>query len=156
MPTTSITRQMPCGAQEVFTVLHDYSRRLEWDTLLQSADLTGGHAKAGLGVTSLCVGKKSMGSIGIETIYVTFREGELAAVKMINHPPLFESFAASIRHQDNPQGSSITYRLSFRSKPAWLRWLFEPVMLLLLRHETRKRLVALANYLTSPSSGSSG
>jgi Polyketide cyclase / dehydrase and lipid transport len=139
---------MPRDRTSVFTLLHDYERRLEWDTLLQSAALTQGHARAGLGATSLCVGKRWLGSIGIETVYVTFREGEVAAVKMINSPAFFESFAASIRHADDPDGSTLTYRLTFRAKPRWLRWLLEPMMLMVLKIETRKRLQALADFLS--------
>ena len=147
MPTTAVTQRMPVPKERVFRLLHDYNRRLEWDTLLQSAGLTRGCESAGTGATSLCVGKNWLGSIGIETVYVTFHEGEIAAVKMINSPPCFQSFAASIRHEDNPGGSMLTYRLTFRSKPAALRWLMEPVMLLVLKWETRKRLRALASYL---------
>ncbi len=147
MPTTSITQQMPCSSAEIFALLHDYPRRLEWDTLLSSAALTQGHLTAGLGATSLCVGKPWLGRIGIETEYVMWREGELAAVRMINQPPFFGSFAASIRHEDTAEGSTATYRLTFRAKPVWLRWLLEPVMLRVLRMETRKRLKALAAFL---------
>ena len=149
MPTTSVTEWMPVPKERVFRLLHDYRRRMEWDTLLQSAELTRGCVTAALGATSLCTGKKWLGSIGVETVYVTFREGELAAVKMINSPPFFKSFAASIRHDDHPDGSILTYRLTFRSKPASLRWLMEPVMLLALKWETRKRLRALAVFLGS-------
>lgn len=147
MPTTSITQPMPCRSSEVFALLHDYRRRLEWDTLLSSAALTQGHRKAGLGATSLCVGQRWLGRVGVETEYVMWREGELAAVRMINQPPFFGSFAASIRHEDTPEGSTATYRLTFRAKPVWLRWLLEPVMLRVLRMETRKRLKALAAFL---------
>jgi hypothetical protein len=150
MPTTFITQQMPCGRAEVFALLHDYHRRLVWDALLSSAALTQGHLRVGLGAASLCVGKPWLGRIGIETEYVTWREGELAAVRMINQPPFFGSFAASIRHEDQPEGSTATYRLTFRAKPVLLRWLLEPVMLLVLRMETRKRLKALAAFLQAP------
>ena len=153
MPTTSITQQMPCGSAKVFAVLHDYSRRLEWDTLLSSAALTEGHVKAGPGATSLCVGKGWLGGIGIGTVYVTWKEGSLAAVRMINSPPFFAGFAASIRHVDNQDGSTATYRLTFRAKPVWLRWIMEPVMLWVLRMETRKRLRALAAFLRESQKG---
>ncbi len=139
---------MPCASEEVFDLLHDYSRRLEWDTLLQEARLTQGHLTAGKGATSLCVGKPALGSIGVETRYLTFVRGEIAAVQMINHPPFFESFAASIRHEDCEGGSMATYKLKFTAKPAFLRWLLHPVMKVVLRYETRKRLKALAAFLS--------
>jgi hypothetical protein len=115
--------------------------------LLHLAELTEGHVRAGPGATSLCVGKGWLGRIGIATVFVTWQEGTLAAVRMINEPPFFAGFAASIRHQDNAGGSTATYRLTFRAKPRWLRWVMEPVMLWVLRLETKKRLRALAEFL---------
>jgi len=150
MPAATIQEQMPVPAADVFDLLHDYSRRLEWDTLLCEASLTRGHTQAGPGATSLCVGKPLFGVIGIETRYVTFRPSEIAAVEMINRPPFFESFAASIRHQDNAEGSTITYKLQFTARPRWLRCILHPVMLWQLQKETRRRLQALAAFLASP------
>ncbi len=151
MPTASITEKMPCSSVVVFDLLHDYSRRLEWDTLLWEARFTGGHTIAKTGATTLCVGKPLFGMIGIETTYLTFARGVVAAVDMINRPPFFDSFAASIRHQDLSQGSSVTYKFTFRARPRFLRWILEPIMKVVLRYETRRRLMALSNYLASES-----
>ncbi len=140
---------MPCSSVVVFDLLHDYSRRLEWDTLLRDARFTRGHTVAATGATTLCVGRALFGIIGIETIYLTFTRGVIAAVNMINQPPFFETFAASIRHQECSGGSSITYKFTFRARPRWLRWLLEPIMLIVLRHETRQRLRALSRYLAA-------
>ena len=49
---------IPAPADDVFDLVHDYGRRLEWDTLLRAAYLTDGHAAAGVGVTSVCVGRR--------------------------------------------------------------------------------------------------
>ncbi|OYV04124.1 MAG: hypothetical protein CFE26_18580, partial [Verrucomicrobiales bacterium VVV1] len=139
MPVATISVEMPVSSAEVFALLHDYDRRLEWDTLLSSAQLTRGSIRAGKDACSLCVGARRRGGIGIETRYVSFDEGRLAAVTMINAPPLFSKFAASIRHEDREVGSIATYKLHFEAKPRWLRWLLEPVMTVVLRIETRKR-----------------
>lgn len=136
----------------VFDLLHDYSRRLEWDTLLLEARFTRGHTTATVGATTICVGKPLFGMIGIETRYLTFTRGVLAAVDMINRPPFFDAFAASIRHQDTEAGSLVTYRFTFRARPRFLRWIFEPIMLFVLRHETRQRLRALSRFLAATSS----
>jgi hypothetical protein len=48
---------------------------------------------------------------------------------MINSPPLFATFAASIRHEANDDGSILTYKLHFNAKPRFLSWLLEPLML---------------------------
>jgi hypothetical protein len=101
------------------------------------------------GATSLCVGKPFFGWIGIETRYLSFVPGSIAAVEMINRPPFFEHFAASIRHEDKGEGSRLTYKLNFSAQPRFLRWLLHPVMLVVLRYETGKRLAALASFLES-------
>jgi hypothetical protein len=153
MPSATIHEQMPVPAAQVFNLLHDYSRRLEWDTLLCEARLTRGHTQAGPEATSLCVGRPWFGLIGIETRYIAFKPAEIAAVEMINHPPFFGSFAASIRHQDNAHGSTITYKFNFTARPRWLRWILHPVMLWQLQRETRRRLRALAAFLALSTRG---
>ncbi|MEK7950259.1 SRPBCC family protein [Luteolibacter soli] len=147
MPSATVSYPMPCSSAVVFELLHDYDRRLEWDTLLREARLTRGHTVAEKGATSLCVGKPFFGWIGIETRYLTFVPGSIAAVEMINRSPFFEHFAASIRHEDAPEGSRLTYKLNFSARPRFLRCLLHPVMLVALRYETRKRLAALAGFL---------
>jgi hypothetical protein len=148
VPAATITASMPCDSSTVFALLHDYSRRLEWDTLLREARLTQGYSVSGVGATALCVGKPLFGLIGIETRYITFTPGVVAAVQMINRVPFFETFGASIRHRDTDGGSTLTYKLSFTARPRPLRWLFEPIMLAYLRHETRRRLEALSQFLS--------
>jgi hypothetical protein len=147
MPSAVIRRFMPRSSAEVFALLHDYDRRLEWDTLLCEARLTQGHQRAEKGATSLCVGKPLGGRIGIETRYLTFEPGSHAAVTMINRPPFFATFSATIRHADVPGGSTLDYKLHFTARPGWLRWALQPVMLVVLKHETARRLDALAKFL---------
>ncbi|TAE73457.1 MAG: SRPBCC family protein [Verrucomicrobia bacterium] len=149
MPSATIHESMPRRAAVVFDLLHDYARRMEWDTLLREARLTRGYAQAAKGATSLCVGKALFGWVGIETRYLVFSPGRVAAVEMIGRAPFFERFAASIRHEDEEEGggSLLTYKLAFTARPACLRWLLEPMMLVFLRHETRKRLRSLSEFL---------
>ena len=151
MPSATVSQQMSVCSAGVFKLLHDYSRRLEWDTLLKEARLTQGHTKAGVGATSLCVGKPFFGIFGIETRYVTFDPPHIAAVTLINSPPFFATFAASIRHVDNAQGSTVTYKLRFTAKPRAIRRILEPVMLKALQAETAKRLRALSDFLADGS-----
>jgi hypothetical protein len=141
---------IPAGADEVFDLVHDYGRRLDWDTLLRAAYLTDGHQAAGLGVTSVCVGRRSLGGVALATKYVSFRRGKVAAVEMLRPTFLFARWAASIRHEAlGPRESRITYTYSFRARPRWLAWLFEPVMAVVFRWETRKRLLALRRHFSS-------
>ena len=143
-----ISELLPASSVDVFDLLHDYKRRLEWDTLLQAAYLEDGHEAAGKGVTSVCVGRRSLGGIALRTVYITFERPTLAAVKTVNAPAFFESWAASIHHEDlSAEESRITYKFHFRSKPRYLRFIMEPVMKMVFDWETRKRLRALRSFL---------
>jgi hypothetical protein len=148
MPHGSITVPIPAPRAEVFRLLHDYDRRLEWDTLLQEARLCPGWTEAGLDARSVCTGRWFLGGIALQTQYVSFKPAEVAAVKMVNRPPFFETFAATIRHRDVGDGtSSVEYIYHFTARPAWLRWLLHPVMSMVFRWETRKRLKSLGRFL---------
>ena len=143
-----ISTILPASSSAVFDLLHDYDRRLAWDTLLQAAYLDDGYTAAARGVTSVCVGRKTLGGIALKTVYVTFDRPVVAAVKMVNTPPFFATWAASIRHEDLTGGTSrITYTYTFTARPRWLRFALEPVMQRVFAWETRKRLRALAAYL---------
>jgi hypothetical protein len=144
----SLSEEMPAGSEEVFDLLHDYDQRLTWDTLLSAAYLTDGHSRAEAGATCVCIGRKALGGIALKTVYVTFDRPRLAAVKMINSPPLFGSWAASIRHDDlGPETSRLIYTWTFSTRPHWMAWLLEPVMGRIFRWETHKRLRSLRKYL---------
>ena len=150
----TVSQIVPAPSAAVFALLHDYDCRLEWDTLLSAAYLADGFTAAAKGATSVCVGRWYLGRIALKTEYVAFDPPRLAAVKMINRPPLFESWAASIHHEDlDDHSSRVTYTWTFTARPSWLRWLLEPVMNRLFHFETRKRLAALARFLATDKSG---
>jgi hypothetical protein len=143
-----VSEVMPATSEVVFDVIHDYPRRLEWDTLLSAAYIDDGSAAAGKGVVTVCVGRPMLGRIALRTVYVSFQRPRVAAVKMLNQPPFFGTWAASIRHEDLEGGtSSVTYTFNFTARPRFLAWLLEPIMLRVFRWETAKRLAALRKYL---------
>jgi hypothetical protein len=148
MKKESISQIINRPCVEVFDLLHDYERRLEWDPLLRKACLLHGASRAEVGVQSLCAGKWSKGGIPMVTEYVSFKRGEYAAVKQINRPPFFKNFAAAIRHTSlGDSRSQVTYVYHFEAKPKWLAWLLEPIMNLSLQREIKKRLKALKAFL---------
>jgi hypothetical protein len=153
MPHGEISEILPVLSPVAFEVLHDYSRRLAWDTLLQAAYLEQGQTVAGKGVTSVCVGRWTLGGIALRTIYVTFERPTVAAVKMVNAPMFFQSWAASIHHHDlSERESRITYKFHFTTKPRLLRLILDPLLEKVFLWETRKRLRALKAYLSVTSS----
>lgn len=149
MPRETVEENLPANCAQVFDLIHDYDQRLEWDTLLSEAYLEPPFLSAEKGAISLCRGRLVLGGIAIRTIYVSFERGRVAAVKMINRPPFFEAFAASIRHTAiSEHASKVEYQFSFLARPRFLRPILQPVMSILLTWETRKRLRALSKYLS--------
>jgi len=138
---------IPASAEAVFDLLHDYQRRLEWDTLLRKAYLEPEFPVADKDAISVCQGNYLLGGFALRTQYVSFERGKVAAVKLLNQPPFFDTFAASIRHADiGEHQSEIIYKVNFTAKPKFLRWILHPIMKVILVWETKKRLVGLKEF----------
>jgi hypothetical protein len=150
MPREKLSVEMDAPAEVVFDVIHDYGRRLEWDSMLREARLLNGAAAAGIGVRSLCVGTWRSAFLALETEYVSFDPGRVAAVNLTNHPPFFERFAATIQHESLSNGRSrTTYIYFFRARPRFLASLLEPFMNTLLKREVSSRLHSLRSHVES-------
>jgi hypothetical protein len=118
--------------------------------MLRQATLLDGAAAAGLGVRSLCVGTWRSAFLGLETEYIRFVPGEVAAVKLTNQLPFFDNFSATIRHTAIADGRSrTTYIYNFRARPRFLAPLLEPIMNVLLKREVHNRLRALRDFVES-------
>lgn len=133
--------------EAVFDLIHDYSRRLEWDPFLKHAALLDGAVSAGNGVHSLCVAKNRLGGMGMETVYVVFDRPRLAAVKMVRGPAMLQSFGASLRQDAIGSMTRVTYKFTLETRPGWLRWLFTPVCKWVFARETNARLTKLKAFL---------
>jgi hypothetical protein len=148
MPRARICVDLPVSCDTAFAVIHDYSRRVDWDTMLRSARLLDGATQAGLGARTVCAGTWRTAFLALETEYIRFAPGRAAAVTLTKRPWFFERFAATMQHQAiGPARSRLVYTYSFRARPRRLAPLFEPLMNRLLRRETRQRLRALRSYL---------
>lgn len=136
----------------VFDVVHDYHRRLEWDTLLRRA-FTVDDAAPGADVIAVCAAKWRLGGLEFATRYVTFDRPRTAAVTLVRPYFVFSMWSASIRHKDLPASagklvrSELTYTLSFRCRPGWLARPLEVVAGWAFEIETRRRLAALRKYV---------
>jgi hypothetical protein len=148
MPRDSCSIEIRATCEAVFDLVHDYERRLEWDSLLSEARLLNGATVAAVGVRSLCVGTWRGAFLPLETEYIRFHRGHVAAVKLTNRPMWFDHFAATIRHDPvGENGSRTTYIYSFQARPRLLAPLIEPIMKRLITREIHKRLQSLRNYL---------
>ena len=152
MPKGKCSVEIAASAQETFDLIHDYEIRLQWDSMLSEARLLDGVTRPAQGVRSRCVGNWKCLWLPIEAEYVTYKSGEVAAVKMTNRPLFFAQFAATIRHDDLSDGRSrVTYIYNFDSKPRWAAQILAPVMNFCLRREVNHRLRALKSFAESRS-----
>lgn len=134
--------------EAIFDLIHDYTRRLDWDPFLKGACLLDGAKAAGLGVKSRCTARNGFAGLAMESVYVSFDRPKVAAVTMTRGPALLETFAASINQVDLGAGvTRVTYRFSFLTRPRWLRALVHPIAAALFRREVRDRLEALKRYM---------
>ncbi len=139
----------------VFDAVHDYHRRLEWDTLLRRA-YTIDDAPPGKGVVSVCAAKWHLGGLVFATRYVSFSRPTLAAVTLVRPYFIFDMWSASIRHKDlpatggGPAASELVYTLTLRCRPGWLARPLEAVAIRLFSRETSRRLTALRDFLGDP------
>ena len=60
-----VSEILPASSREVFALVHDYDRRLEWDTLLRAAYLDEGHEEAVRGATAVCTRKWYLGGFAL-------------------------------------------------------------------------------------------
>ncbi len=140
---------MPASCERVFALVHDYDRRLEWDTLLRAAELEDAR-QPGVGAVAVCTSRRLLGGYAFRTRYVTFRPPHLAAVTLVDQAPFFSRWSASIRHRPLPDGrSEAVYTMTFTCRPAFARRLIEPVALAAFRLETSRRLRALSAFLAA-------
>jgi len=68
-----VVQEMPASREQTFDVLHDYGRRLQWDTLLRRAYSEG---PPGRNTVAVCTARWWLAGYTFRTRYVTF-DGDL-------------------------------------------------------------------------------
>lgn len=141
--------EIAAGSEEVFDLIHDYGRRLEWDPFLKEARLLGA-SEAASGAVCRCVSRNGFGGLAMEAEYVSFNRPHVAAVKMVRGPWILRAFAATLRQESIGEARTrVTYRYNFETRPRFLSWLLDPIARVLFSHEVRGRLRALKRFLES-------
>ncbi|MGI8697624.1 MAG: SRPBCC family protein [Mycobacteriales bacterium] len=149
-----VRESLPASCEEAFDLIHDYPRRLEWDTLLRAAWTEDGAVPAA-GVVATCTARRSLGGLSFRTRYKVFRRPEVAAVRLESPVLVFQAWGASIRHSRRADGGSdVEYAMTFTCRPRLLAPLLEPVVGAAFCWETRRRLAALRRALASGLRGS--
>jgi hypothetical protein len=76
-----VAQEMPATCGETFDLIHDYGRRLEWDTLLRRAYVEGDRPAA-RGEVAVCCARWRFGGYSFRTRYVSFDRPHVAAIKL--------------------------------------------------------------------------
>ena len=148
MRTRSHSILIAAAPGEVFDLLHDYGRRLEWDPFLRRAELLDGATSAGVGVEARCTARWRSGGLGMDVVYVSFKPPTVAAITMTRGPWPIRSFAASLRQVPAGDGlTRVTYKFHFTVRPAWAAPLLRPAFARFFAGETRRRLEHLKTFL---------
>ena len=147
MPKESLSIELPVSCNAAFALIHDYDRRLLWDSMLSKAEILGGSTIAQKGVQTKCVATWRGAWLAMTTEYISFEEGSVAAVKLVEPLPFFGKFAATIRHEKIEENhSKVIYIYSFQARPKILRFFLNPLLNLLLKREIKTRLLALQKF----------
>lgn len=136
--------------EAVFDLIHDYTRRLEWDPFLKEARLLD-RPGACVGATCRCVARNALGGLAMEAVYVSYDRPNVAAVRMVKGPVFLQSFAATLRQEQTGDNyTRVTYRYNFETRPAWLRPILNVICSRIFASEVRNRLKHLKRFLETP------
>ena len=79
--------------------------------------------------------------------YISYKPNEVAAVKMVKGPYIFDEFAGGWQFKALSDGHTrVRFSYNITARPRWLSWLLTPILCFKFRRETEKRIVALTAY----------
>lgn len=144
MPTFEHAVEINAKPADLFELTQDYTRRLDWDPFLKEARLVNGAERSAVGVRAWCVAKSGL---GMETEYVSFNPPRVTAVKMTKGPRILSSFAGSWRFVEVAPGRTrVIFRYHLAVAPRWLGFALDPVLQVVFKRDTIKRLEALKRF----------
>lgn len=139
---------MPAPARVVFDAFHYHQWRIHWDSLVSGTRVQDGSPCPRVGAVSENTGGGLLRALSMTTHFVTYDPPRLAAATMVGTSFPFSRWAASMRHVDLGDDSSLLiYTYTFAVAPAALTWLLEPVVDRVFCKATEKRFKRLQNFL---------
>jgi ribosome-associated toxin RatA of RatAB toxin-antitoxin module len=82
--------------------------------------------------------------------YIAFNPPEGAAFEMVSGPWFFRTFAGAWRFvQVTADSTTVLFNYNFTVRPAFLRWLLEPILRRSLERHVKRRLAGLKAYAES-------
>ena len=144
-------RSLPAGADILFDLTQDYSRRTEWDPFPESYEFHEGATHAQLGV-HLTV--RARNGFRMRVKYVTFDRPRVAAIKMVTGPWFIRSFAGAWHFSPEAEESTrVTFKYHVIAGPGMVGKLLQPFIDRSFSRHTKRRLGALTSYVEQHVSG---
>ncbi len=152
MPQVTADVWVPVEPELAFAVSQTTGEvRLRWDPFIRHQHLIDADAP-GKGVrtyTRARVGPRMVSE------YVSYRPPTSVGMTMVEGPWFFGSFGGGWRftpeERDGVPGTRAVWKYTYAVRPAWLRWVAEPVGQWLLGREIRARIAAWARACEDPS-----
>jgi hypothetical protein len=139
---------MPATAAVVFDAFHHHHWRFRWDSLVRAADVEGGYAEPFVGAVSDNQGAGLLRALSMTTKFISYDRPRVAAATMVGTSFPFRRWAASMRHQDLQDGTSLMiYTYSIETGPTALRWPSDAGIGWVFDQQTRRRFARLRAYL---------
>lgn len=139
---------MPAGAEVVFDAFHFHRWRGRWDSLVHATHVLDGAPCPFVGATSANSGGGLLRPLSMQTRFIAYEPGRLAAATMVGTAFPFARWAASMRHRPAAGGHSVmVYTYSFDTRPTALRAVMRPLVKLVFDWQTRKRFGRMQRFL---------
>ena len=124
--------------------------RLAWDPFIRHQHLMGAERPA-KGVRTFT--RARLGPTMVSE-YVSYRPPTSVGMTMVSGPWFFDSFGGGWRfvpeERDGVAGTRATWKYTYSTRPAWLRFAAEPLGHWLLGREIRQRIAAFARACSDP------
>jgi len=139
---------MPASCDVVFDAFHYHFWRRRWDSLVHATHVLDGSASPFVGAVTANRGGGLLRLLAMQTQFISYQPGRVAAATMRGRSFPFARWAASMRHRPLADGRSVMlYTYRFETSPPVLRWLMEPVTRWLFDWQTRRRFRRMQRFL---------
>ena len=151
MPQVTAETWVPVSTETAFAVSQTTGElRLSWDPFIRHQHLIEADRPA-KGVQTLT--KARVGPTMISQ-YVSYRPPTSVGMTMVKGPWFFDSFGGGWRfvpeERDGVAGTKAVWKYTYAVKPAWLRFIAEPIGQWLLGREIEARIAAFAKACADP------
>ena len=87
----------------------------------------------------------------MEVVYISVKPPEQVAIKMLEGPLLFRTFAGAWNFKSlSSSRTQVTFRYHFEVRPRWLHLVLDPIVARILDRDMRARLAGLKAFAESP------